>query len=567
MRERWINLNGEFDYAVTDGGVAFPSVYDGKITVPFAIESCLSGVKRTLKPGEALWYKKIFTLPENYLEKRVFINFEAVDWKCKVFINRKLAGEHTGGYSSFSFDVTDLLNDGENELIVYVLDPSDKGTQPKGKQTLKSHGIWYTATSGIWQTVWLEAVSENHIKKIKITPDIDKDVLNLKTCVEGENDSLYLKILDGDRILFDGKISRDENIPLSDYELWSPENPKLYDIILTLKNGEKTEDEIKSYFGMRKFSLGVGKDGYTRIFLNNKPYFQIGVLDQGYWSDGGMTPPSDEAMIYDIKKIKELGFNMIRKHIKTESARWYYYCDKLGMLVWQDMISGGKPVNLIVVGAIPNVEGVFTPIANLSMKDDKHKLLGSESADFREEFKKELMEMIDERYNCVSVCTYVIFNEGWGQFDALEISKTVKKADPTRLIDHASGWYDQGGGDFRSIHKYILPVTAPKMESQRAFVLSEFGGYSMIVKDHVYDEKKSFGYLMFKTKEDLTGAYVKLFKKQILPLVNKGLSAAVYTQLSDVEYEVNGIMTYDRKVVKIDEDAVKFINKALTENN
>ncbi|MCD7828663.1 MAG: glycoside hydrolase family 2 [Clostridiales bacterium] len=563
MRDFWVNLNGEFDYAVTNDAVTFPMEYQGKITVPFAIETALSGVERPFTPDDRLWYKKNFTLSEEFKNKRVILNFGAVDWECRVFINRQLAGSHMGGYNSFSFDITDLVTDGENELIVYVYDPTDKGWQQRGKQAVTSHGFWYTGTSGIWQTVWLEAVSREHIGSVKLLPDIDKGTVNIKTqAVSEKKYKLTAEIFDGESSVASVSLTGDDDIEIPDFKLWSPEEPNLYDVVLVMKEGNKIVDKVKTYFGMRKFSLGVDNEGYPRLFLNNKPYFQNGLLDQGYWCDGGLTPPTDEAMIYDIQKMKDLGFNMLRKHIKVEPARWYYHCDRLGMLVWQDMVSGGKELNTVYAGVIPNIQGVFVPVADFSMKDNKYAAFNRGKKEWRDAFKEEFMEMIDQHYNCVSICTWVPFNEGWGQFDALEIGSEVKKADPSRFVDHASGWYDQGGGDFRSIHRYILPVQVPKRES-RPFVLSEFGGYSQIIDGHVWNKQKSFGYMMFKTKETLTKAYKKLYEKQIIPLLSKGLSAIVYTQVSDVEFEVNGIMTYDRAIVKVDESTVKEINGKL----
>lgn len=561
-RDFWMNLNGEFDYAVTGENSTFPMRYDGKITVPFAIESSLSGVERTLYASDRLWYRKRFRLSKEFENKRVILNFGAVDWQCKVFINRELAGEHTGGYNAFSFDITALVKEGENELIVYVYDPTDSGWQQRGKQAVTSHGFWYTGTSGIWQTVWLEAVDKAHIESVKLLPDIDNGTINVKTDLSCPNGILTATVFDGEKEIVRQEIAVDAAISVPDFELWSPENPKLYDLVFELCIDGQVTDKVKTYFGMRKYSVSTDADGYPRLFLNNAPYFQNGLLDQGYWCDGGLTPPTDEAMIYDIAKMKELGFNMLRKHIKTEPARWYYHCDRLGMLVWQDMISGGKELNVVHAGVIPNIQGVFSPIAALSVKDDKYKTFNREKPEWRENFKSELFEMIDQHYNCVSICTWVPFNEGWGQFDAFEIGNAVKKADPSRFVDHASGWYDQKGGDFRSIHRYILPVQLPKKEA-RPFVLSEFGGYSQIIDGHVWNKKKSFGYMMFKSKETLTKAYKKLYEKQIIPLVRKGLSALVYTQVSDVEFEVNGMMTYDRALVKVDEKTVKEINANL----
>lgn len=554
-----MNLNGKFDYAITHDDNSFPDRYDGEILVPFAPECALSGVETHIHADERLWYRKKFTLSDDFSGKRVILNFGAVDWQCRVFVNGTLVGEHTGGYNSFSFDITDAVTGGENELAVSVYDPTDEGWQQRGKQASQSHGFWYTATSGIWQTVWLEAVNDAHIEKIRLLPDIDRGVINVKTLASDESCALSARIFDGGNEIFAGEIPFDEDIRLRGFELWSPENPKLYDIVLELTKDGEVCDKVKSYFGMRKYSVGTDNRGYPRLLLNNEPYFQNGLLDQGYWCDGGLTAPTDEAMIYDIEKMKSLGFNMLRKHIKVEPARWYYHCDRLGMLVWQDMVSGGKELNVIYAGVIPNIQGVFSPIKSFSVKDDKYKTFNRDKPEWRDNFKSELFGMIDELYNCVSICTWVPFNEGWGQFDARAIGGSVKRADSSRFVDHASGWYDEGGGDFRSVHRYILPVQLPKRES-RPFVLSEFGGYSRVIDAHVWDKEKSFGYMMFKTKESLTKAYKKLYEKQILPLIPKGLSAAVYTQVSDVEFEVNGIMTYDRAETKIDEDTIREIN-------
>lgn len=562
-RDFWVNLNGEFDYAITDNTDKIPENYDGKILVPFAIESELSGVERTLMPDEILWYKKDFTITNEFNNKRVILNFDAVDWQCKVYINSQFVGEHTGGYNGFSFDITPFIHDGSNQLTVRVFDPTDEGWQQRGKQTLKSHGFWYTGTSGIWQTVWLEAVDEARIEKIKLLPDIDKGVVNIKSTVTIDNNyTIKVSVFDNEKNIVTTVVTDDCDIKIPNFKLWSPETPNLYDMTLELCVNGEVKDCVKTYFGMRKFSIGKDAKGYSRLFLNNKPYFHNGLLDQGYWCDGGMTPPCDEAMIYDIQKMKDLGFNMLRKHIKTEPARWYYHCDRLGMLVWQDMISGGKPLNNIVAGVIPNIQGVVTPVVNLSMKDNKYKLFNRDELEWRNNFKSELYEMIEQHYNCVSISTWVPFNEGWGQFDANEIGKAVKNFDPSRHLDEASGWYDQGGGDFRSIHKYILPVVTPKKD-KRVFVLSEFGGYSQIIDGHVWNKLKSFGYMMFHSKKSLTFAYKKLYELQIIPKIKRGLSALVYTQVSDVEFEVNGIMTYDRAIVKVDEETVKEINSKI----
>ena len=555
VRESWLNLNGLFDYALTDEKTEWPAAFEGQIRVPFAIESCLSGVCKTITAADRLWYRKAFTLPADFSGKRVLLHFGAVDWECHVYLNRKEVAHHVGGYCPFSAEITDALQDGENELVVKVYDPTDEGWQNRGKQASYSHGFWYTATSGIWQTVWLEAVPQSYIKAFRLTPDIDAGVLRLKTETVGEG-QLHIKVLDGESVVVDRDITADDALEIPDAKLWSPESPFLYDFLLTMG-----EDSVKGYFAMRKFSIG-DYDGYPRLFLNNEPYFQRGLLDQGYWSDGGLTPPTDEAMVYDIQTMKNLGFNMLRKHIKVEPARWYYHCDRLGMIVWQDMVSGGKALNLFHAGVLPNAMSFLSPIVYLSMKDNKYKLFHRDRIEWRTQFEEELFEMIDALYNVPCIGLWVPFNEGWGQFDAKRIGDAVKAYDPSRIVDHASGWYDQKGSELRSIHRYIWPVTTPKHDG-RPFVLSEYGGYSQIIDGHVWNKEKSFGYQMYKTKESMTNAYRKLHEHQVIPAIKKGLSATVYTQVSDVEFEVNGMLTYDRAEIKLEPDVVKAINEKM----
>ncbi len=558
VRDNWTNLNGMFDFAVCDEKTEWCEEYTEQIRVPFAVESCLSGICRRITAKDRLWYRKKFNAD---LKGRTLLHFGAVDWECNVFVNGKEVGTHTGGYCPFTLDITSALKEGENELVVKVYDPTDEGWQNRGKQASESHGFWYTSTSGIWQTVWLENVSENYIRGYKLTPDIDKGVINIKTDICGKGD-LYLKIYDGEALVAEKAVAADDFAEVPDAKLWSPEDPNLYDFVLELRNGDTAEDTVKGYFAMRKFSIGE-YDGYNRLFLNNKPYFQRGLLDQGYWSDGGMTPPTDEAMIYDIQVMKDLGFNMLRKHIKVEPARWYYHCDKIGMLVWQDMVSGGKALNTFHAGVLPNVQGVLNPIVNLTKKDNAYATFNRDRIEWRQQFEDELFEMIDSLYNYPSICCWVPFNEGWGQFDAKRIGDAIKAYDPTRFVDHASGWYDQKGCDFRSMHKYILPVILPKYDG-RPIVLSEYGGYSNKIPNHVWNWEKSFGYQMYKDKDALTAAYKKLHEKQIIPNIKKGLSATVYTQVSDVEFEVNGMLSYDRELIKLHEDVVKEINEKMT---
>lgn len=557
-RKDWICLNGEYDYAVTGDTADTPKKYDGKILVPFSVESELSGVGKALLPEQRLWYRRKFTVGKEFSGKEALLHFGAVDWQCSVWVNGKLVGEHTGGYNPFTFNITDVIVEGENELVVKVFDPTDAGHQQRGKQILVTKGFWYTATSGIWQTVWLEPVNRCRIDSLRLVPDIDEGVIRInikRTCKCGGK--LYAKVLEGDKVVFDGEIADKAAIPVPDARLWSPEAPFLYTLLLTLDcNGEK--DEVSSYFGMRKFSIVKDSAGIPRLGLNNKPYFQRGLLDQGYWPESQLTPPTDEAMIFDIEKMKELGYNMLRKHIKEEPLRWYYHCDRLGMLVWQDMISGGQYIGNVLAGVLPNI--------NIHVKDSKYKSFKRDKPEWRQEFKDELFGMIDNLYNCVSICCWVPFNEGWGQFDAKEIGTAIKNYDPSRFVDHASGWHDQGGPEFKSIHKYILPVHAPtaRRTAGRPIVLSEYGGYSWNIVEHAWNPKRSFGYIMFKNSEKLSAAYKRLHESQVIPLINKGLCATVYTQVSDVEFEVNGIYSYDRKILKLDADTVRAVNAKLT---
>lgn len=555
VRKNWLCLNGEYDYAVTEADAEKPDEYDGKILVPFSIETGLSGVCKPLLPGQRLWYRRFFSLDKSFAGKRAILHFGAVDWRCKVYINGTLAGGHIGGYCPFSFDITNLLKPDENELVVRVYDPTDTGWQQRGKQVLKTRGFWYTATSGIWQTVWMEPVELYYINKIKLLPDVDNSAIVIKTEVAG-SDGFTLKavILENGKELLAQEISFDAEISIPEPKLWSPETPFLYGLRLDLFCKGNLCDSVESYFGMRKFSIGKDENDIPRLFLNNNPYFQKGLLDQGYWCDGGLTPPTDEAMVFDIETVKNMGFNMLRKHIKVESLRWYYHCDRLGIIVWQDMVSGGEYIGNLLAGVLPNL--------GIKVRDNDYARFKRGKESWRAEFRKELFNMLDTLYNCVSIGCWVPFNEGWGQFDARTIGKAVKQYDGSRIVDHASGWYDQGGCDLKSIHKYIVPVRLPKIGS-RPFVLSEFGGYSCIVENHVWDRKKCFGYKMFKDKASLTAAYEKLMEEQIIPLVAQGLCATVYTQVSDVENEVNGIMTYDRETVKIDEAVVSKINGKL----
>ena len=549
VRQDWKNLNGLWDYCVIDELIETLQdfKYEGKILVPFAIESNLSQVERGFKPNQTLVYRTTF----KHKAKGVIplLHFDAVDYKCFVFLNGKKIGEHKGGYFNFTIDIKDALKEvGDNELIVLVQDPSDTGTQQRGKQKLEHGGIWYTPTSGIWQSVWIENVPTTYIEKIKIKPDIDGDFIDLYIAV---NEPDKVEKYTADIFLQGKKIASAESelnqfrIRIKNPRLWSPENPVLYDIDVSCGT-----DEVKSYFGMRKFEMKN-----QRFYLNNKPYFITGALDQGYFPDGILTPPNDQAMIDDIEFAKKVGFNCLRKHIKIEMMRWYYHCDRLGIIVWQDMINGGGPFNTWL--------HIIAPTLQLTIKDDQYEKFGRDD-ESRIEFKGDLGRMITQLYNVPSICLWGIFNEAWGQFDSEQMRRYAEALDNTRVFDTTSGWYNQGN-DLLSIHRYIIPFKMPKKE-QRTIALTEFGGYSLAIEGHTYSQK-NFGYLTYKKLETLNKAIDKLYRKQVLPAKDKGLAACIYTQLTDVECEINGLITYDRDIVKINVDMMKAINADLTKDN
>jgi beta-galactosidase/beta-glucuronidase len=546
VRKQWQNLNGLWDYAVTSKNASAPAEFDGQILVPFPIESALSGVMKSVGEDKKLWYRCEFTIPEKLTHGRIKLNFGAVDFKTKVWVNGIKVGEHKGGYDSFSFDITDALImedlsgpwEGQ-ELVVSVYDPVDAGTQPRGKQVREPEGIWYTSVTGIWQTVWLESVPEAYIESLKIIPDIDAGTVTVTVaCSDGaEGHSIDIQVKDGwwSKAKAAGKPGKAIVIPIKDAKLWSPDSPFLYDLKITLKCSEgKKVDAVDSYFGMRKIALGKDKDGLTRIMFNNKFLFQIGFLDQGWWPDGLYTAPSDAALKYDIEVTKKLGMNMARKHVKVEPARWYYWCDKLGLIVWQDMPSGDKYID----------------------PDEPDFQRSAESA---RQFETEYANLINNFYNHPSIVIWVPFNEGWGQYDTHGITKLTKKLDPTRLVISASGWTDRGTGDINDIHSYPGPEM-PEPEEKRAIVLGEFGGLGLPVSGHTWQDQENWGYRNYEDQEELTAAYMDLIKK-LYPMIAKGLSAAVYTQTTDVEGEVNGLMTYDRAVIKMKPADIVRINR------
>ena len=555
-RNSYLNLNGIWEYAITKTAEK-PAAMQGEIVVPFSPETPLSGVGHILQPDEYLWYRRSVTLPEGFFQGgRLLLHFGAVDLCCTVWVNGQEAGSHTGGYLPFALDVTELIEGDAFTLELRVTDPTDTGSLSRGKQRLKNTGIWYTPQSGIWQTVWMECVPENYLRSLRITPKPEENAVHIRLEADDPAMAAVTICRDGG-IIAEGQT--DENgestltIPAEELRLWSPEEPFLYDVAITLAGSDKVE----SYFGMRAFGIGKDEKGLPRLLLNGKPYFQNGLLDQGYWSDGYYTAPSDEALIHDIAEMKRLGFNMLRKHIKVEPLRWYYHCDRLGMLVWQDMMNGGESYSPLSIYVFSNL--------GLRVKDDRYRYFSRSDEAGRTHYYEELGQMIDLLYNTVSLALWVPFNEGWGQFDALKAAEFIRKRDDTRPIDHASGWYDQGGGDIKSIHWYFRPYhhKQPPKE-QRPICLTEYGGYNCAVPGHCWGEGAEFGYKKIADPAEFNRAFQKLMEEQIIPAKERGLAAAVYTQVSDVEGERNGLLTYDRKVCKANEAIFRAVNAKLT---
>lgn len=535
-RESWLNLNGLWDYKITDSSAnENPDQYDGQILVPYPVESALSGVKKSLQPDQYLWYRRSFSNPlrsrnKSGMTDHVLLHFGAVDFEATVYINGKEAGEHTGGYTSFSFDITSQIKPGDNELVVKVWDPTDQGYGPHGKQVLHPQNIYYTASSGIWQTVWLETVPKDYIRGLKIIPDIDQSVVHIT--VQSDTKKKVEITTAGKTVKSSSNTS--VTIPITNPHLWSPEDPYLYDLTISMGN-----DEVKSYFGMRKISVQKDKKGVDRIFLNNKPYYNLGLLDQGFWPDGLYTAPTDEALRFDIAAEKAMGFNTIRKHIKVEPARWYYWADKLGMLVWQDMVNPNQ--------GLPE---------------------GAKAA-----FEKQCQETIEELYNHPCITTWVLFNEKWGQYDQKRLTDWIKQTDPTRLVDGHTGELlyvnDQlrspspnayVDADMTDVHSYPYP-RMPIKQAGKAQVLGEFGGIGVFIPGHQWNASNAWGYIQEKPA-DLKAKY-KIMNQHLQLLKAEGLSGSIYTQPYDVEGEQNGLMTYDRKVIKIPLEALRKIHESL----
>ena len=546
-RADWQNLNGEWDYAIRPKGEVEPATFDGKILVPFAVESSLSGVQQMVGEANELWYKRTFQVPSAWKGKEILLHFGAVDWQADVFVDDVLIGSHVGGYTPFSLNVTPYLSakSATHKLVVRVWDPSDKGYQPRGKQVSNPEGIWYTPVTGIWQTVWLEPVNASHITAIKAIPDVDKQVMHVtvSTCSPSlASDIVEVELLDKGQVIASAKGVQGKELRLAVKQptLWEPSNPYLYDMKVRLTKNGRSVDEVKSYTAFRKISTVRDAQGLMRMCLNDKPLFQYGPLDQGWWPDGLYTAPTDEALLYDIKKTKEWGFNMIRKHVKVEPARWYYHCDKEGILVWQDMPSG-------------DMDNQWKPRVYNGGTDRQR--TEASIANYYQEWK----EIMDLCVSNPSVVVWVPFNEAWGQFDTEKVVAWTKAYDPSRLVNPASGGNHRPCGDILDLHNYPGPDMF-LFDPIRVNVLGEYGGIGLAVEDHLWWNKRNWGYIQFKNSDEVTAEYVK-YAKQLKDFVKKGFSAAVYTQTTDVEGEVNGLMTYDRKVIKINEAQVRAINQ------
>ncbi|MFV0322947.1 MAG: glycoside hydrolase family 2 protein [Bacteroides xylanisolvens] len=547
-RDKWQNLNGLWDYAILPMGQQEPQTFDGKILVPFAVESSLSGVQKELGKGKELWYRRTFTIPSDWKSKNIILHFGAVDWKAEVYLNNIKIGTHTGGYTPFSFDVTPFLTSGNQKLVVKVWDPTSDSSIPRGKQVTNPHGIWYTPVSGIWQTVWLEPVNNKHIVGVTPIADVDNNNLKVKVCTKNteSSDIVEVKLKDNNKVIASAKGVAGQTLDLSipNAKLWSPESPFLYDLDVAIIERGKPVDKVNSYAAMRKVSKKRDANGILRMQLNNKDIFHFGPLDQGWWPDGLYTAPTDEALKYDIVKTKDFGYNMIRKHVIVEPARWYTHCDRLGILVWQDMPNGDQGPHW----------------------DMHHYFDGKEvtrSIESEQNFRKEWKEIMDYLMPYPSITVWVPFNEAWGQFKTQEITEWTQYYDPSRLVNSASGGnHYLKVGDILDFHKYPSPELM-MYDNERITVVGEYGGIGMPLTGHLWQPDKNWGYVQFKSAKEVTDEYVK-YGQQLLELVKRGISGGVYTQTTDVEGEVNGLITYDRKVIKVEEDRIRKINQEIS---
>lgn len=545
VRDSWLNLNGLWDYAITPASAEDSDCSDGKILVPFAVESALSGVGRAVTGDDALWYSRGFVIPRSWKDKRIMLNFGAVDWFAQVYVDGKFAGEHKGGYAPFSFDITDLLEDKRNHsLKLKVMDGTDKSWQPRGKQMLEPHGIWYTAVTGIWQTVWMEPVAATHVCSYNAVSDIDKG--ELRVFVEADlqdGDVCRVTLLDGDTAVASAE-GTETLLSVPEMKIWSPDSPYLYGLEISILRDGKEIDMVKGYTAFRKISYAKDDSGHNRMMLNNEVLFQLGPLDQGWWPDGLYTAPSDESLKFDIEKAKEMGFNMIRKHVKVEPARWYWHCDRLGVLVWQDM---------------PNTYD------NNGKAWNYHEFDKVDDSTFPEEGKSnyyhEWGEIVRSLRNFPCIVVWIPFNEAWGQFDTKSVAEFTRSMDDTRLIDYASGgnFYTDCCGDIHDLHNYPDPVLY-LYDPDRINVLGEYGGIGWPVEGHLWQADGNWGYIQYKDADEVMNVYEK-YALQLASLAEYGFSSAVYTQMTDVEGEVNGLMTYDRKVIKLDMDRLRKTNE------
>ena len=560
QRSDWTCLNGWWEYGFRSGTEELGRP-DGRILVPFSPETDRSGVGRTLQPGETLWYRRTINEPHIPEGNRLLLHFGAVDERCRVWWNDTEIGQHRNGYLPFTFDVTDSVCRGKNVLKVAVQDDTDRGTACRGKQTLQPGGMYYHAQSGIWQTVWLECVPECRLEDFRITPDPGAGQVGLDLFFSTEDEmEVRISVENVGEYRFCGRSGLKAVIPIPQAHLWTPDDPFLYHLQIESKRAEDAETEpenrignphsvdiVNSYFGMRSFGTGNDQAGRPCLLLNGRPFFFHGVLDQSYWPESLMTAPADEAFVFDITEMKKAGFNMLRKHVKIEAARWYYHCDRLGMVVWQDMVNGGGPVPKLLETYLPTA----IPAVGDALSDDHYTLLRREDEQARREFEEDVRAMVRILYNVPCIGLWTLFNEGWGQFDSLRLTACMRQEDPTRPIDHASGWFDQGGGDVRSVHNYFRELKVEKDE--RAFVLSEYGGINCTIPGHSMSEDV-YGYQ--KSDMESFPEKLKALMEEIERLRADGLAGAVYTQVSDIEEETNGILTYDRKVVKTEDCSI-----------